>query len=59
MQGQVTWFQLALSIFLLERDNNKLDCCQQALFLIENLLCGSHDTQSRVCTVFLLWHDEK
>lgn len=38
MHDQVTWLQLVLSVFRLERDNNKWDCSQQALFLTENLL---------------------
>lgn len=38
MCNQVTWLQLVLPIFRLDRDNNKRDCCQQAAFLIGNAL---------------------
>lgn len=46
MHGQVALLQLVLSIFWVESDNNKQDCCRQALFFFGNLLYASNDTQS-------------
>lgn len=58
--GQVTWLQLVLSIFRLERDNKEGDCCQHAVFLTGYLLTLWQQRYAvRVYVVFLLWHYEK
>lgn len=44
--SQVTWLQLVLNGFWMERGNNRQDCCQQAMFHTANVVCGSNSVQS-------------
>lgn len=44
--SQVTWLQLVFSRFLMERGNNRQDCCQQAMIQAGNAVCGGNSVQS-------------